>query len=73
MAEDENQIYWLDSDMPEEDFQSITENTTFYVNEKGHLVVVFDEYEVAPGYMGSVEFEIPEEVTQDLVLDGFLG
>ena len=65
--------YWLDSETPEWDFQSVREDSTFYVNEKGNLVIVFDEYEVAPGYMGSVEFEIPDEVTRDLVQEGFLG
>lgn len=73
MATDENVIYWLDSETPEWDFQSITEDSTFYVNDEGRLVIVFDEYEVAPGYMGSVEFEIPNEVVADLVQDGFLG
>ena len=36
------------------------------------FLIVFDEYEVAPGYMGSVEFEIPTEVVQDFVQEGFL-
>ena len=73
MAEDEGKMYFLDSDMPESDFQSITEDTTFYVNDSGKLVIVFDEYEVAPGSMGSVEFEIPTEVIQDLVQEGFVS
>lgn len=72
MAADEMITYWVDSDTPEWDFESVKEDTTFYVNEAGKLMIVFDEYEVAPGYMGSVEFEIPTEVVQDLVQDGFL-
>ena len=64
--------YWVDSDTPEWDFESVKEDTTFYVNEDGKLMIVFDEYEVAPGYMGSVEFEIPTAVVQDLVQEGFL-
>ena len=72
MEADEMITYWLDSETPEWDFQSVREDSTFYVNEKGNLVIVF-EYEVAPGYMGSVEFEIPDEVTRDLVQEGFLG
>ncbi len=71
MAEDETVTYWLDSETPEWDFQSITEDSTFYINEAGKLVIVFDEYEVAPGSMGSVEFEIPTEVTQELMQEGF--
>ncbi|MGI6000111.1 MAG: DUF3298 domain-containing protein [Candidatus Merdisoma sp.] len=73
MAADEGKMYFIDSDMPESDFQSITEDTTFYVNDSGKLVIVFDEYEVAPGSMGSVEFEIPTEVIQDIVQDGFVS
>ena len=73
MAADEGKMYFIDSDMPESDFQSITEDTTFYVNDSGKLVIVFDEYEVAPGFMGSVEFEFPTEVIQDIVQDGFVS
>ena len=49
--------------MTEFNFQSITEQTNFYFNESGELVIAFDEYEVAPGYMGAPEFVIPQEVT----------
>ncbi|HIR98371.1 MAG TPA: DUF3298 domain-containing protein, partial [Candidatus Merdisoma faecalis] len=70
---DESKMYFIDSDMPESDFQSITEDTTFYVNDSGKLVIVFDEYEVAPGSMGVVEFEIPTDVIQDIVQDGFVS
>ena len=73
MAADESKMYFIDSDMPESDFQSITEDTTFYVNDSGKLVIVFDEYEVAPGSMGVVEFEIPTDVIQDIVQDGFVS
>ena len=72
MAADESMMYFLDSDIPENDFQSVKEDNTFYINEKGKLTIVFDEYEVAPGYMGSVEFKIPTEVVEDLVQEGFL-
>ena len=73
MAADESLVYWVDNeDMAEWNFESIKEDNTFYVNENGKLTIVFDEYEVAPGYMGSVEFEIPTEIVQDLVQEGFL-
>ena len=73
MAADESLVYWVDNeDMSEWNFESIKEDNTFYVNENGKLTVVFDEYEVAPGYMGSVEFESPTEIIQDLVQEGFL-
>ena len=64
MAADEGVIYFLDNDdMPEFNFQGITEQTNFYFNEKDELVIAFDEYEVAPGSMGEPEFVIPQEVT----------
>ena len=64
MAADEGVIYFLDNDdMPEFNFQGITEQTNFYFNEKNELVIAFDEYEVAPGSMGAPEFGIPQEVT----------
>ena len=64
MAADEGVIYFLDNDdMPEFNFQGITEQTNFYFNEKDELIIAFDEYEVAPGSMGAPEFVIPQEVT----------
>ena len=39
-----------------------------YFDDKGDLVIVFEKYDVAPGYMGCPEFVIPREVYQD----GFL-
>ncbi len=52
----------------EECFQSIDENQNFYINENGQLVIVFAEYEVAPGSMGNPEFIIPSDM-----LDGILA
>ena len=67
MASDEGVTYFLDDDnMPEFNFQSITEQTNFYFNESGELVIAFDEYEVAPGSMGAPEFVIPQEIVEAL-------
>ena len=63
MAEDENVIYWIDyEDVPEWNFESIAEDQDFYVNRDGDVVICFDEYEVAPGYMGCVEFVMERTV-----------
>lgn len=61
MAEDENVYYWLEDEIDQWNFKQIKEDQNFYINEKGNLVIAFDEYEVAPGYMGAVAFEIPRE------------
>lgn len=66
MAIDENVSYWLDDEMEELNFKTISEDVSFYINEKDHLVISFNEGEVAPMYMGVVKFEIPEEVLRDI-------
>lgn len=62
MAADESISYFLDSEMPEWDFQGLSGKESFYFNENGELVIAFNEYDVAPGYMGAVEFNIPASV-----------
>lgn len=59
MESDKTKMYFLNSEMPETDFQQITSDQNFYFNKNGDLVIAFDEYEVAPGSMGAPEFIIP--------------
>lgn len=66
MAADEKVYYWLNDEIEEWNFKSITDETNFYLNEKGNIVIGFDEGEVAPMYMGALEFEIPDEVLNDI-------
>lgn len=68
MKEDEEKMYFLDSEdyFKEYDFKKIKENQDFYINSNNDLVICFDEYEVAPGYMGPVEFVIPKEIVNSL-------
>ena len=66
MAADETVQYWLDDpDVPEWNFDKIAEDQDFYVNAEGHVVICFNEYDVAPGSMGCVEFIMPQTVTLD--------
>lgn len=65
MAEDENKMYFGFGPNGEEDremgipgFTTVTDDTKFYLNERGNVVIVFEKYEIAPGYMGFQEFEI---------------
>lgn len=56
-----------------EKFTSIDEDTNFYINEEGKLVIVFNEYEIAAGYMGMPEFVIDTSVFEDNISDlGYL-
>lgn len=66
MEEDENKVYWLEDEIEELNFTAITEDVFFYLNENGNVVIGFNEGDVAPMYMGAVEFEIPAEVLSDI-------
>ena len=66
MAADDKVSYFLHSDVEEWNFKELTGEESFYFAQDGSLVICFDEYEVAPGYMGAVEFTIPREITGDL-------
>lgn len=68
MAEDEMNMYWVDNtDMPDINWEGIKEDQNFYFDGKGNIVFVFDEYEVAPGYMGAQEFMVERSVFEDLL------
>lgn len=67
MDADEMVHYWLHDEIEELNFKSITEDTSFYLNERGNIVIGFNEGDVAPMYMGTVEFEIPSDALKDIV------
>jgi hypothetical protein len=71
MLVDEGIIYWVTGaglENPFDSFESIAKDQSFYINPDGKLVISFDKYEVAPGYMGVVEFVIPSEILADLLV-----
>ena len=43
-----------------------TDDTSFYLNQNGEVVICFNEGDVAPMYMSCVEFVIPNEVLADI-------
>lgn len=50
MSEDENVMF--------DDFTTIRPDVSFYINNAGNPIIVFEKYEVGPGAMGQPEFEI---------------
>ena len=66
MAADDMVAYWIDEEMDDWNFKEITPETQFYINENGHIVISFNEGDVAPMYMGVVTFEIPEEAVKGI-------
>lgn len=66
---DENNVYWLEDEMMgDENFFKIDKNQSFYITKDNQLVIAFDKYEVAPGYMGNPEFIIPSELLKNALV-----
>lgn len=66
MAADENAVFWLHEEIDELNFTQLSPDVPFYINGDGELVIVFNEGDVAPMYMGVVEFAIPRDVTRPI-------
>lgn len=71
MKADHEKVYWISNeqnDVPADEFKSIKKDQDFYINAEGQLVISFNKYEVAPGYMGIVEFVIPTDAISDVLV-----
>ncbi|OAB34904.1 anti-sigma factor [Paenibacillus macquariensis subsp. defensor] len=71
MKADPDKVYWIATEEnkdPLYDFKNIKKDQSFYINNSGQLVITFDKYDVAPGYMGLAEFVIPTEVISDILV-----
>ncbi len=66
MKKDENVYYWLEDEIKGLNFKAITDKTSFYLNENNEVVIAFNEGDVAPMYMGCVEFVISSDVLTDI-------
>lgn len=68
---DSKKFYWVEGIEQNSTitlFEKISKEQSFYINPEGKLVISFDKYEVAPGYMGIVHFIIPTEVVFDILV-----
>jgi len=68
---DKKKFYWvegIEQNGTVELYNKILSEQNFYINPEGKLVISFDKYEVAPGYMGIVEFIIPTEAISGLLV-----
>ncbi|MDR7236381.1 DUF3298 and DUF4163 domain-containing protein [Neobacillus drentensis] len=73
MEQDSSLTYWVKNPNKEDNnplntFEKIKPDQNFYINKHNKLVISFDKYEVAPGYMGIVEFVIPTDVLKDTLV-----
>ncbi len=67
MESGEGEVYFIMED-DINPFERIKADQSFYINEDSKLVICFDEYEVAPGMMGTPSFEIPTEVIREILM-----
>ncbi|MGP1369756.1 MAG: RsiV family protein [Eggerthia catenaformis] len=67
MKKDTNKIYWLDDDITE-NFEHIKKNQSFYFDNEGNIVICFDKGEVAPYYMGNLQFTIKKSIFDKYLL-----
>lgn len=68
---DSNKFYWaagIEQKGNMKLFEKILKEQSFYINSEGKLVISFDKYEVAPGYMGIVQFVIPTDIIADILV-----
>lgn len=68
MDEDQATSYFLNEEFAG-DFKTIKPDQNFYITADHKLVISFDQYEVAPGYMGVVKFTIPSELLTSLLVN----
>lgn len=59
-ADPEKYTFWgiNDDDMGYE-FIGVNEETPFYMKDENTVVISYNKYDIAPGYLGIIEFEIP--------------
>lgn len=67
MSEDSSKIYWSEKSNFGMSFSNLTGDHNFYWDKNGNLVIVYDKYEIAPGYMGTPEFTVDKKLIEDFL------
>lgn len=73
MEKDEDLTYFIKAESAGEGiadefyFTKIGADQSFYIDNKGNLVIAFNKYDVAPGYMGVVSFVIPKAAISSIL------
>ena len=69
MKDDEMKFYWIEGEEEAMDpFDKISKDQSFYISSENKLVICFNKYDVAPGYMGTPEFTIPTEILTEVLM-----
>ena len=74
MAADPDVVYWTEDTELGQSVTALSAEQNFYFDDAGNLVIVYDKYEVAPGFMGCPEIVIGKEnFDKYLILNVELG
>ena len=61
MAADSEVVYWTEETGLGQSITGLNAGQNFYFDDDGNLVIVYNQYEVAPGYMGCPEIVIDKD------------
>ncbi|HML46814.1 MAG TPA: DUF3298 domain-containing protein [Clostridia bacterium] len=53
-----------------EDYNGVSPDQSFFLDADGRLVICFEKYAIAPGYVGEIRSVIPTEAIADLLAEG---
>lgn len=67
MSQNPDLIYCLENSPFGQDFVTLDDKHNFYWDKNGDIVIVFDKYEVAPGFMGTPEFTVNKDLIKNLL------
>ena len=74
MAADPDVVYWTEDTKLGQSITALTADQSFYFDDAGNLVIVYNKYEVGPGSMGCPEIVIGKEKFEKyLILNVELG
>jgi hypothetical protein len=68
---DSSLVYWYASDDTGYEGLQLTGDHDYLVTDDGNLIISFDEYEIASGYMGTPYFTVETEVFEEYLADAY--
>ena len=71
MRADHTLVYWYEPGEDGYEGLQLTEDHDFILTEDGNLILPFDEYEIAPGFMGTPSFTVATEVFEEFLAEEY--
>lgn len=71
MEADPDVVYWIDDIELDQSITALSADQNFYFDDAGNLVIVYNKYEVAPGFMGCPEIVIIKEKIEKYIVPNY--